>query len=348
MIKRVAICWLLVCACGGKSGNSDGTPDAGDSVACTVDADCPDGMRCNAQGQCFGGCGETLDLTYVAPAFSVVLDRSCSMDKKPTTTATQTKWESAVAALSNALTAHASDIDWGLTLFPDTTGATCAQDANTVAVGPNQAPMIKTILNNALAPADPLFPAGPCVTNIDTGIQAAALDPTLGTKSSYLMLVTDGAQSSCNLGGSDAGTEAAIADLYTNRGIKTFVVGFGGGVDAAQMNKFAAVGGAPLTGATKYYQADTAAQLDQVFQAISELVVSCEYTVDPAPPNLDETYVYFEYSELVPRDPAHGMGWDYDASTGKLTIYGAYCDRLQDHSVDDVDVVFGCPVPPIP
>jgi hypothetical protein len=30
----------------------------------------------------------------------------------------------------------------------------------------------------------------------------------------------------------------------------------------------------------------------------------------------------------------------------KVTVYGSYCDRLQNHTVDDVDVVFGCPVPP--
>ena len=339
--------WMIVlglCACGGS--NNPATPDA-PPAGCTVDDDCPDGMKCSAEGQCIGGCGgETLDLTYVPPSFMVVLDRSCSMDKKPVATAAQTKWASAVAALGSVLTSHATDIDWGLTLFPDTTGATCAQDANTVPIGPGTAASIKTLLTNALAPADPLFPDGPCVTNIDTGLQQAALDPMLGTKASYVMLVTDGAQSACDVGGGDAGSEAAVRDLFTLRGIKTFVVGFGGGVDAPQLNKLSMLGGAPLAGATKYYQADTAAQLDQVIQSIAELVIGCEYTVDPAPPDVNQTYVFFENTELVPRDTTHVMGWDYDPATMKVTLYGSYCDRLQSRQVDDVDVVFGCPVAP--
>ncbi len=88
-------------------------------------------------------------------------------------------------------------------------------------------------------------------------------------------------------------------------------------------------------------------QLDQVFQSITELVVSCEYLVEPAPPDVNQTYVFFDNTEIVPREPAHATGWDYDPTTMKVTLYGAYCDRLQAHTVVDVDVVFGCPTPPV-
>ena len=88
-------------------------------------------------------------------------------------------------------------------------------------------------------------------------------------------------------------------------------------------------------------------ELDQAFQQIAELVISCEYTVDPAPADLDKTYVFFENTEAVPRDPTHANGWDYDPATMKLTLYGSYCGRIQDRSVDDVDVVFGCPDPTV-
>jgi von Willebrand factor type A domain len=346
MMKRCALLVALL-GCGGSSGANEAPPDTRLPGTCAVDADCPDGQRCNEAGQCFGGCGETLDLTYVPPNFMVVLDRSCSMDKPPSAQTTQTKWATAVGALGKVLTDHATDVHWGLTLFPDTTGDTCGQDANAVPLGANHAATIGTLLTNALVKTDALFPKGPCVTNIDTGLQAAALDPALATTASYLMLVTDGAQSACTLGGGDAGSEAIVTDLFTNRGIKTFVVGFGGAVDAAELNKLAMLGGAPQTGATKYYRADTAAQLDTVFAQITELVVSCSYTVDPAPPDVAQTYVFFENSELVPHDPAHAAGWDYDAATMKLTLYGTYCERLQTRAVDDVDVVFGCPVPPV-
>jgi hypothetical protein len=319
--------------------------------SCAADADCGGGMQCGSDGTCsIGGCGgQFLNLTYTPPNMLLVVDRSCSMNNKLSGTNT-TKWEAAVASIQTVIADYADDVQWGLTLFPDTTGQSCAQDGNLpFPVGPGNAANIDTMLTAALDVADPFFPDGPCVTNIDTGIQQAALDPGLSdpARKSFLMLVSDGAQSGCSLGGSDTGTEAAIADLFTNRGIPTFVVGFGSGTDSAELDKLATNGGTALAATPKYYQADNAAQLDQAFQSIAELVVSCEFTVDPAPADLAQTYVFYDKTELVPHDPAHGDGWDYDPATMKLTLYGGYCDRLKAHDVADVDVVFGCPTPPV-
>lgn len=318
---------------------------------CAVDGDCDAGSRCNSATHACepGGCGgEILDLTYVPPNFLIVLDRSCSMTKVLTGTQ-QTKWGAAVGALHEVLASYPDDIRWGLTLFPDTSNQTCGQDAIPFPVADHQATAIDTLLQGALSSSDPLFPDGPCVTNIDTAIQQAATDPGLAdpARKSFVMLVSDGAQSAgCDLGGSDAGTEQAIAELAA-AGVTTFVVGFGSATDAAALDAFAIAGGAPLAGATKYYQADTANQLDQVFQSIAGLVVSCDYLVDPAPPDLGLTYVFFHDTEQVPRDTAHVDGWDYDPATMKLTLYGTACARVQDHSETDVDVVFGCPAPPL-
>jgi hypothetical protein len=323
---RWFVCFAI-CACGGKSGETP-APDAPDPVP---DATCG---------------GEKLSLAYEPPNFLIVLDRSCSMDKVPAG-GTQTKWESAVAALEGLLNKYPTDIDWGLTLFPDRTNDACGQDAIPIPVAANNATAIKQLLNQALVPTNPYFPSNPCVTNIDTALQQATTDPALSTtKTSYLMLVTDGAQSACNLGGGDAGSEATVASLAAS-GVKTFVVGFGGGVDAAQLDKLAIAGGAPLAGATKYYKADTAGQLQQAFQAIAGQVVSCEYTIDPAPPDVEQTFVWFENTTQVPRDPTHVDGWDYDVATLKLRFYGSYCDQLESKQVDDVDVIFGCPLPPL-
>ncbi len=359
---------FLAAACGGPT--ADLGPDAG---SCTDDTSCPDEQTCSTNGTCIddgtcatdadcgagkkctsgtctiGGCGgQFLDLTYVPPNLMFVLDRSCSMDRVLTGTTT-TKWSAAVDSLGTVLTDYASEVRWGLTMFPDATGATCSQDAIAFPVADSNAGPIKSMLTAALVETDANFPKFPCVTNIDTGIQQAALDPALSdpTRKSYLMLVSDGAQSACDLAGGDLGTEAMIHELNATRGIPTFIVGFGSGTDAAQLNKFATKGGMPLPGTTKYYQADTAAQLDQAFQAIADLVVSCEYTVDPAPADLAQTWVYYDKTELVPHDPTHAAGWDYDGATKKMTMYGGYCDRLKTHVVDDIDVVFGCPTPPV-
>jgi hypothetical protein len=161
------------------------------------------------------------------------------------------------------------------------------------------------------------------------------------------MLVTDGAQAGCNAGGGDAGSETAVRKLRNQRGVTTFVIGFGSEVDDAQLDTLAVAGGAPKAGLPKYYQADTAGQLDQALQTIASTVVGCSYKVDPPPADLAMTYVWFEGNEPVPRDPTHTAGWDYDSATQMITLYGSYCDRLKTHVVDKVDVIFGCPTPPV-
>jgi hypothetical protein len=341
---------LVVClfACGGKGGGgggADADPNGDGQTSCVDDGDCGTNQKCT-DGVCVGGCGsEELEIAYVPPNFIVSLDRSCSMRTNIPGTGTS-KWKASVDALNNVLGQYASDIRWGLTLFPDTTGQTCQQDAIPIPIGDGNAPAISTLLSNALVTTDPLYPDGPCVTNIDTGVTQAATDPALTdtTRKNFVMLVTDGAQSNdCGGNAGDTRTEAAITDLFTDRGITTFVVGFGGEVDAVALDKFAVAGGAALPATPKYYQADTAAQLEQAFETISGLVVSCEFIVDPAPADLAQTYVYFNETEQVPRDTSHTMGWDYDPATLKLTLYGGHCDRLKARQVDDVDVIFGCP-----
>nr|MBA2541731.1 VWA domain-containing protein [Deltaproteobacteria bacterium] len=154
------------------SGNQNCITDGN----CVVDVDCGAGMLCGEDATCsIGGCGgQLLDLTYVPPNLVLVVDRSCSMNSKIANTNT-TKWEAAVAAIETVVGDYADDVRWGLTLFPDTIGQSCAQDgAMPFPVGPNNTTGIVAMLNAGLVSTDPLFPDGPCVTNIDTGIQQAA------------------------------------------------------------------------------------------------------------------------------------------------------------------------------
>jgi len=300
--------------------------------------------------------GVALDLTYVAPSFLIVLDRSCSMENQIVPNTTKSRWQVAVEALSAAVMTHDADLAFGLTLFPDTTGMACTQDTIPIPVAPNQGAAIKSLLTAALDPADALYPDSPCVTNIDTGMAQALTDPSIAASGQrYIMLVTDGAQSgnTTNTGANNCGgpagdtrTQATIEQLRAN-GVTTFVVGFGGNVDTVALDAFAIAGGAPRAGAQKFYSAESPAQLAQAFASIAELAVSCEYTVDPPPPEIDKTYVFFGNTELVDRDTSHAKGWDYDPATMKLTFYGTDCERVQTHVVTDVDVVFGCPTPPI-
>lgn len=344
---------MALAACGGNAGNGDDAdgPDAAvevdAAVACTDGTQCGEGMKCSG-GMCvIGGCGEAaLNLTYVAPNLLFVVDRSCSMRNAPSGS-TASKWNIAVDGINQVIGDYGSDIRWGLTLFPDTAGQSCVQDTFAYPVADNNGANIQALLTAAKATSDALYPDGPCVTNIDTGLQQAATDPALGdaTRESYLMLVTDGAQAGCSAAGGDAGSEAIVKDLHDVRDIKTFVIGFGSAVDAAQLDKLATAGGTALAGPSKFYRAETAGELDQALAAIADQVISCDYVIDPPPPYLGKTYVWFEKTTKVPRDETHTDGWDFDTTTNTLTFYGNACQQLKTRAVDTVDVVYDCDGP---
>ena len=322
---------IAVAACGPRAAANTDAPIGGDDYP---DATCG---------------GQHLDLTYIAPDLLFVLDRSCSM-KHVLDGTTTTKWEAAVDAINHVVGDYAAAVRWGLTLFPDTSGDSCAQDAIPIPIGANKSGAITTLLTNALQTTDPLYPSGPCVTNIDTGLQQAGTDPGLAdpTRPNFMMLVTDGAQSKgCSLAGGDDGAVAIVKDLHDSHGISTFVVGFGSEVDAVELGKLATAGGKALGGKTPYYQADTANGLDKALKDIASQVASCSYKVDPAPPDLGLTYVVFDQTTLVPRDPTHASGWDFDATSDEMTFYGSYCDEVAHFKVQSVDVTFGCSSPPI-
>ena len=76
--------------------------------------------------------------------------------------------------------------------------------------------------------------------------------------------------------------------------------------------------------------ASNLAELNQAFDQIAQVVASCEYVLDQAPPGLD-LFVYFNDDPAgIPRDPTNG--WSYDPVTKKLTFHGAACDRHQERS----------------
>ena len=209
-------------------------------------------------------------------------------------------------------------------------------------------PAIQTLLTNSLANADPYFPDGPCVTNIDTAMQQATTEPafTDPDRDSYALLITDGKQSSgCTAAGADAGTTMIIKTLHDTQMVPTFVLGFGGEVDPAQMNIFADAGGVPSSGASKYYDASDQASLDMALTTIANKTLGCTFVLQEVPPNPDEIYVFFNNVDSVARDGMHMKGWDYDPVTNQVTFYGQECADLKAGNVTDVDIVFGCNEP---
>jgi hypothetical protein len=234
---------------------------------------------------------------------------------------------------------------FGLILFPDTTPTNCGQDAPAVTVGPGNEMTIQGLLTAALDTSDANYPSGPCVTNIDSAMEQAGQQPELAdtTRPNYALLITDGKQAGCNDAGGDAGTEAILTSMNA-AGISTFVVGFGGGVDPAQLDAFAVAGGVPLSGSPAYYQADNALELEAALAAIATEALSCTFTLDDVPDSVSDIYVFINNNPTpIPNDPADG--WSYDAATNTVTLNGQLCDDLKSGTVTDIDIVLGCPEP---
>ncbi len=343
---------------------------------CAVDADCSGGDTCTKSGKCLppgtcgndadcgqgeicdpttntctpgGACGaDVFEIEAVAPNMFISLDRSCSMTGGGG--GGKTKWQIAVEAMNKMLTDFNGKIRWGLGLFPDTVTPACQQSAPQFAVADNNEAAIQALLTASLKAADPFYPDGPCVTNIDTAMQQASQEPSFAdtSRKSYVLLMTDGAQAVCPNNQGDPLTVQIITQLAGN-GINTFVIGFGSGVKAASLNKFADAGGVPNNDPNNptlhYYQADDATSLQAALGKIAGSIVGCTFTLNKAPPDPSQLYVFFDKVSL-PRDPTHQSGWDYDPATNQLTFYGADCDKLKANQVGKVDVVFGCNQPP--
>ena len=95
-------------------------------------------------------------------------------------------------------------------------------------------------------------------------------------------------------------------------------------------------------GTPHYYQANNATDLSNALTTILGTVLSCSYTLDQVPEDLADLYVYQD-DTAIDLDTTHTNGWDYDPATGELTFYGAACEAMENGSVTDLNIVYGCP-----
>jgi len=314
---------------------------------CNESSDCPNDLLCDtATRTCVdASCGsEEFEIDFVEPNMFISLDRSCSLN--------QGMWSDAIDAVVQLTSVYDDQMFFGLALFPDTEGANCEQEAPpTVALGVDKEMEIQNVLLGArvvgdvIGPEyDSLHPGSPCVTNIDTAILQASQQTAfaVGDRPNYVLLITDGKQAVCPQNMGDPYTLQLIKDMAA-MGTHTFIVGFGGGVDPAQLNEFAVAGREPRNDPdTWYYQADDAMQLSEALAELAASVVGCDFTLDSAPPVGEQLFVFFD-DQPVPRDDPNG--WSYDEANNSISFEGSACDTLQGSAELDVDVVFGCPVP---
>lgn len=326
-------------ACSGNDdcGAAAYCDESGQCTASTTGSPCGSDAQCGSAERCIGGrCGcegEAYGAESVPANVLIVLDRSSSMNED---IGGGTKWDIGRDAIADMLATHGDRIRFGLMLYPGLDlpceqGMECGPGTVVVDVGDATADAINTALSDA-STCSFGTPTAEALTEL---VGYAGLEDT--TRANYILLVTDG-QSTC---------EDPVPVVTTLRGeapeIKTFVVGFGSGVDPNELDDMASEGGtARANGPPLYYEADSASSIADAFSTIAGSVLSCSYTLSSVPPDPNALFVYID-GVLVPRDTTGADGWDYDAGSNQVDFSGSTCTYLQSGQVTDLVIVHGCP-----
>ncbi len=350
---RRLLSWVLIAsplaACGPSpqgNGDDDGDGDGG-GTGSNVDADTSTDAddrdsSCGAQNTPIAveNLGDPPDLL-------IVLDRSGSMTSPIFTIPPNftPKWNIMRDAL-NGLAADLQDnIRFGLAEFP--TNDDCAVNnpgAVRVPIDLNQAPEIMSYFASRSANGN---------TPAQLGLQAALAHYqgiTANPAGRYVLFATDG-EPNCTTDEAAAATQTVAAvTALASAGIKTYVLGFGGGfTNDAVLNNSAIAGQVPRAGGPPhYYAANSAAQLNAVLDQIAGgiIVPSCSYALASVPPDPDDVTVTLD-GVVVPRSTQHTNGWDYHPDSMTITFFGTYCAQITSGAVANVSFVYGCPGPVI-
>ncbi len=340
-MRASALLAILVMACGpaGSRGNGAGDDGNGDGGGGHVYLDAPVDEQCGAQQQDIGvvSLGDPPDLL-------VILDRSGSMTAPPVTFPPifTSKWDLMRDALVSITTMRDQNIKFGMLEFPSDDN--CSADALPevgIALGTH------TAFSSYFAGRSP---NGNTPAHVALGSALAYYNTIpVNPAGRYVLFATDGVPN-CSGGdpntASDAETVAAVTSLF-NAGIKTYVLGFGTfGLNTGVLNDAADAGGEARPGPTKFYEANSAADLTAALQAISGgvIVPSCTFALQSPPPNPDNVTVTVN-GTVVPRNASHMDGWDYYPDAMTITFFGSFCDTIMMGATTDVKFVYGCQGP---
>ncbi|MEW5855718.1 MAG: vWA domain-containing protein, partial [Myxococcota bacterium] len=268
----------------------------------------------------------------------IIQDKSGSM-------ADSSKWNSAKLAINNMLSQYASQLRFGLALYPRVGGNDCS-------AGQVEVPLATTAGDNTADILDLLNQVNPWgnTPTMETLNVLAANAQTLGLRANdrqnIILLITDGQPNCSDNENTGTGTISALENLHQQLGIAVYVVGFGNGVDPDILNDMATAGGVPRPGVQRYYRADNEQQLQEALDAIGTSLVGCRYLIPgDMPTDLTEVVVRVRGAE-VPYDSSHTNGWDYDPNTHAMTWYGPACDDpdygIQGATEFQIDVTKPC------
>jgi len=277
--------------------------------------------------------GQAFAATKVAPNMHILLDTSGSMkDPLDPQGDRRSLWTIASATVKSTTQALDTQLRFGLQNF-SVPGGHCSVGKVLVTVAERTSAAIAAALPaNAEGNGTPLGAALRAASGL------SELEDK--TRANYVLLITDG-EETCG------GNSKREAELLLAKGIKTYVVGFGGDVKGSKtLSDIATAGGTARPTGTAFYQADDAAALDAALKTISRGAVGCDFGLNSAPPDANALYVFMNGKTVV-RDATHKDGWDYNAASQRVTVYGNACDALTADENAKFEVVYGCAVPPI-
>lgn len=333
---------------GGVGGRDGGAATSG----CAGDADCPEGQACNRttrECEIGGGCGQSqFVLSELPPNMMILLDRSGSMDGDADG---DTRWNAAKNAIETLTAAFDARVRFGLATYSACLAGGCSAGTIVVPIAENNAAGINAFLattvdersddgsqQNDDGKLQYLCDSGDPETTTGKSLSALVGEATLldTTRTNAVVLLTDGEESEECADDCD-GPCGARALLEQSPAVKTYVIGLGVNPDAID-----AIAAAGDTG--QAIGANSQAELSSAFEQVASAVASCDYTLDSAPPDPDELYVFFN-DEPTAIAAGAAEGFSYEPATRRLQLNGAACERVTSGEVSDIDVVYGCPQP---
>jgi hypothetical protein len=176
-----------------------------------------------------------------------------------------------------------------------------------------------------------------CTTNLDGQCSAAAgncCDPKYGGAAALSRCLDDSA------------TTAQIKALNT-AGVKTFVVGIPGSeAYATALDAFAVAGGAPTSGAHKYFAVAASggtAALTSALETITKgVITTCRLVLGSTPPDLGKLNVKVD-GTVIPQSGPDGWSVDTSTSPPAVVLKGATCSDIETNGAQMVEIEYGCP-----
>jgi hypothetical protein len=293
-----------------------------------------------------------IPIVRLPPRLMILQDSSGSMIQNEDNTPSP-KWDQVKAAWTSLAPQFETIIDLGIDTFPDKNKHGQRQfDQECDVDGPL---IMDTGKNNAQPIIDWLNATTPNGATPLADAMTKFTDPTYapifldGTANSYMVVFTDG-QGNCRQNPElPADLVTVTQQLLNNQQIKSFAIGFGDTVDAAQLNAIAANGG---TDFTTYFIATDQATLEDALSQIIDTMVSCVYKITH--PNSDDVnleMINFYFDEVkpenvIPQDPncAKGEGWTWrDPPTNTIVEFcEKACKKIQDENIQVIIIQYGC------